>query len=303
MIARQPALDGFLSFRTLDLPGVVQAVSTRAAGNVSFAVAGADPAEVRRNRRRLAESLEIDPTWLVCPEQVHGNRVARVGRGDRGRGASSRADVVAGADALIADEPGVVPMLLFADCVPVLLIDPRRPAIGVAHAGWKGTVGQIARRTVEAMARELGSEPGDLRAAIGPAIGGCCYEVSDEVAQAVLAAAGGVSGRTGRQRVADAVPTAGDRATGPAAGGPIDGRIQAPAPEGAAEHVVHVGPHGRPHVDLAAANRRQLLAAGLRPENVEVARICTSCQVGRFFSHRAEQGRAGRHAALIGLRP
>ena len=173
-----------------------------------------------------------------------------------GRGAHAIADV----DALISDEPGVFPLLLFADCVPILLVDPRRPAVGLAHAGWQGTAGAIAARTVEAMAAEFGSDPADVVAGVGPAIGGCCYEVSDEVAGAVLAA----------------------------------------TPPGA--EALRPGRGGRPHLDLAAANRAQLLAAGLRPECVELAEQCTSCRVDRFFSHRAEQGRAGRHAAIVGLR-
>jgi len=233
---------------------LVQAVSTRADGNMSLAV-GDDPAAVRGNRRRFAEALELEQSWLVVPEQVHGGVVRRIGLAERGRGAWCLDDAVGRADALVTDEPGVVAMLTFADCVPVMLYDPRRAAIGVAHAGWKGSSLEIAAATVRAMAREFGSEPGDLRAAIGPAIGGCCYEVSDVVADAV-----------GR---AHAMP----------------------------------GPHGRPHVDLAATNRAQLLRAGLEPQNVEMSAMCTSCRVDRYFSHRAENGRAGRHVALIGLRP
>jgi hypothetical protein len=288
MIDRSTRPGTTVSFWTLDLPDVAHAVSTRAAGNLSFAVEGADPADVRADRRRLAEGLEIEPAWLVCPEQVHGTVVQRVGSDDRERGAWSRADVVRGADALITDEPGVVLMLMFADCVPVLLVDPVRRAVGAAHAGWKGTAGRIASRTVEAMVREFGSRPEDLRAAIGPAIGGCCYEVSDEVAAAVLDSVGSIAPY------------------------PTGGRGQAPAlreaPDSLGDHqegreLVRQGPRGQAQVDLAEANRRQLVAAGLVPGNVEVAGMCTSCQVGRFFSHRAEHGKAGRHAALIGLRP
>jgi YfiH family protein len=259
VISHPSAPSRLIGFGALSLPGVVQAVTTREAGSLSFAV-GDDPDDVRRRRRALAEALEIEPRQIVCAQQVHGARVARVGAGERERGAWSREDAIAGADALITDEPGVFPLLLFADCVPLLLVDPRRRAVGLAHAGWQGTAGAIAVRTVEAMRAELGCAPDDLRAAIGPAIGGCCYEVSDEVAAAVLAA---VPERTGE--------------------------------------VAREGRRGRPHLDLAAANRAQLIAAGLRPENVEVSAECTSCRVDRFFSHRAEQGQAGRHGAIVGL--
>jgi polyphenol oxidase len=245
-------------FGSLSLPGVVHAVTTRSAGSLSFAV-GDDPGDVRRRRRALADALGIEPRQFVCAQQVHGALVARIGAGERERGAWSREDAIPGADALITDEPGVFPMLLFADCVPVLLVDPRRRAVGLAHAGWQGTARAIAARTVEAMRAELGCEPADLRAAIGPAIAGCCYEVSDEVAAAVVAAA-----------------------------------------PGRADEVAREGRRGRPHVDLAAANRAQLLAAGLSEENVELSEQCTTCRVDRYFSHRAERGQAGRHAAIVG---
>jgi YfiH family protein len=258
VIARQQSEIGLVRFGLLELPGVVQAVTTRAAGNLSL-VEAERVAETRRNRRHIAELLEIEPKQVVCAHQVHGDRVVRIGRDDRERGAWDRDTAIANADALITDEPDVFPMLLFADCVPILLLDPRRRALGVAHAGWKGTSLSIAARTVEAMGREFGSDPSDLRAAIGPAIGRCCYEVSDDVAVAVQSAA----------------PDAG---------------------------LTSPGPHGRPHLDLPGANRAQLVAAGLRADNVELSGDCTSCRVDRFFSHRAEHGQAGRHGALLGLR-
>jgi YfiH family protein len=263
VIARPSPPGRLIRFAALAaLSGVVQAVTTREAGSLGFAGRD-DPAAVRRRRRALAEALEIEPRQLVCAEQVHGALVARVGAGERERGAWSRADAIPGADALITDEPGVFPLLLFADCVPILLVDPRRRAVGLAHAGWRGTARAIAARTVEAMRAELGCEPADLRAGIGPSIRGCCYEVSGEVAEAVLAAT-------------------------PAGAEPP------------ADQVVRSGQRGRPQVDLAAANRAQLLAAGLRPENVELSEHCTNCRVDRFFSHRAERGEAGRQAAIVG---
>lgn len=236
---------------------LVQAISQRQHGNLSF-VAGSDPQAARANRERFCRGVGVPPASVVCAEQVHGDRVARVGQVDRGRGAFGR-DVVPGVDALITDEPDVYPMLLFADCTPVLLHDPVGQAVGVAHAGWRGTSLAIAARTVEAMERQLGSQPRNLRALVGPCIGGCCYEVSPEVAAAVQASASGIS-------------------------------------------VTTAGPRGRPQVDLGAANRAQLLSAGLSDANIFVVVDCTACGVERWFSHRAEQGRAGRFGALIGLR-
>jgi purine-nucleoside/S-methyl-5'-thioadenosine phosphorylase / adenosine deaminase len=259
VVSRARAVGQLTQFATLCQPGVVHAITTREAGSLSLAD-GDDPAEVRRRRRAVAEALEIEPRQLVCAQQVHGAMVRRVGAAERERGAWSRDDAIPAADALVTDEPGLFPMLLFADCVPILLVDRRRRAVGLAHAGWQGTARAIAARTVEAMRAHLGCDPADLDAAIGPAIGGCCYEVSDEVATAVLAATPSQPGE-----------------------------------------VVRPGARGRPHLDLAAANRAQLVAAGLGPANVEVSAECTSCRVDRFFSHRAERGRTGRHAAILGL--
>jgi YfiH family protein len=204
------------------------------------------------NRAGLYARLGITADRVVNAEQVHGGEVARVTSADGGR-------TVPGVDALIADDPDLMLMLQFADCVPVLVHDPRHDAIGAAHAGWKGTAVAIAATTVDAMRIHLGSDPGELRAWIGPAIGQCCYEVSDEVAGAVEAATPGAS-------------------------------------------LTYPSERGRPMLDLQAANRAQLLAAGLRPENLHWRVTCTACQVDTYFSHRGENGQAGRIAALIGLR-
>jgi len=201
-------------------------------------------------RARFWVRLGVDPAHVVAAEQVHGATVARVGRADRGR-------TIAGADALVTDEAEVALMLVFADCVPILLHDPVTGAIGAVHAGWRGTARQIVAEAVRTMHREFGSDADDLRATIGPAIGLCCYEVSDDVAAAVAAT----------------VP---------------DACVTIP------------GPSGRPLLDLQNANRAQLEAAGLRPASISWRVSCTACQVDRYFSHRAEAGRAGRMAALIG---
>lgn len=137
---------------------------------------------VLANRLKVCHALGIDAASIVVGEQVHGNTVARVGAAHRGRGASRSADALPGVDALITDTPGLALFGLFADCVPVFLYDPERRAVGLAHAGWKGTVGQIAGRTVRAMAVAFGSRPEACFAAIGPSIGPCCFEVGEDVA-------------------------------------------------------------------------------------------------------------------------
>lgn len=143
---------------------------------------GDDEDRVRTNREKVCRALGVDAASLVVGEQVHGTNVARVDAAHRGRGARRAVDAIPGVDALITDSPGVVLFGLFADCVPVLLYDPERRAIGLAHAGWKGTVGHIAGGTVRAMANAFGSRPQACFAAIGPSIGPCCYEVGQDVA-------------------------------------------------------------------------------------------------------------------------
>lgn len=114
-----------------------------------------------------------DPWRLVMLNQIHSDQIVRVdgGRGYLGEG-----------DALVTDRPGVLVGIRTADCVPILIADPERHAVAAVHAGWRGTLDQIARKAVEKLAAEYGSKPANLHAAIGPAIGPCCYEVGEEVA-------------------------------------------------------------------------------------------------------------------------
>ncbi|HUT32378.1 MAG TPA: peptidoglycan editing factor PgeF [Planctomycetota bacterium] len=172
-----------------DLEGIVHAVSTRHGGvsvgpfeslNVGLHV-GDDPEAVLENRRRLCEAAGVDPASLVAGAQVLGNAVAWVTERDRGRGASDAATALPDTDALITDSRGVTLIAFSADCPLVALVDPGRRAIGLVHASRRGTLGRIAERTVRAMERLLGCRPADLRAAIAPSIGPCCYEVGEEV--------------------------------------------------------------------------------------------------------------------------
>lgn len=151
---------------------------------------GDDAASVLENRRRLCSSLKLDPAAIVCAEQVHRSEVAVVKAEDASRGATKFEDSIPNTDALITNAPGPVLSLFFADCVPVFILDPIRKAIGLAHAGWKGTALSIALKTVEAMQQEFGTNPSECLAAIGPSIGRCCYDVSPDVAEAVFTAAG-----------------------------------------------------------------------------------------------------------------
>jgi len=178
------------------LDGIVHAVSTRHGGvsrgpfaslNLGLHV-GDDPRAVLENRRRLCAALGAELDSMVAGAQVLGRAVAWVTEAHRGRGARDLASALPDTDALITDTPGLLLAAFSADCPLVALVDPARRAIGLAHASRRGTLGGIARRTVQAMERLLGCRPADLVAAIAPSIGPCCYEVGDEVAAEARAA-------------------------------------------------------------------------------------------------------------------
>lgn len=152
-------------------------------GDISHAT-GPDPGTVRANRDRWADALGVDSRHLICAQQVHGNRVQVVTPDDAGRGYASYDDSIARTDALITQSPELPLAVFCADCVPMLLFDPVRRAIGAVHAGWRGTVTDIAGEVVRAMSDAFGTDPGELLAGIGPSIGRCCYEVGAEVIQA-----------------------------------------------------------------------------------------------------------------------
>jgi YfiH family protein len=141
---------------------------------------GDDPAAVDENLGRACAALRIPREHLVSPSQRHTANVRRVGAADRGR-------IWPNYDTLITDEPGVPLLLRFADCTPMLIYDPPHHALALVHSGWRGTIHAAARVAVEALVREFESNPGEMIAAIGPCIGPCCYEVGDEVTDAVRA--------------------------------------------------------------------------------------------------------------------
>jgi YfiH family protein len=155
----------------------------RADGNVGFSPPR-DQGDAWSMRQHWCGAIGIDPDRLVTLGQVHGADVVRVAAADAGTGARPGSGRAGLGDALITDVPGVALLTLHADCLPVLLIDPVRPAIAAVHAGWRGTVADIAGATVRAMSESFGSVPSELLAFLGPAIGPCCYEVGVEVADA-----------------------------------------------------------------------------------------------------------------------
>lgn len=149
---------------------------------------GDDPENVVENFRILGEAVGFSPEDTVFTRQIHTDVVRRVGSANRGEGLFT--PVRADCDALITEEPGVALTVFTADCTPVLLYDPVTGAVGAAHAGWRGTALGIAGKTAAAMAEQFGTRPEDIRAAIGPNIGVCCFETHREVPQAMYDALG-----------------------------------------------------------------------------------------------------------------
>ncbi len=143
---------------------------------------------VRENYRILGQAVGFDPMNTVFTKQIHSDIVERVDRSHCGRGLLREA--TDGCDGLITNEPGVVLTVFSADCTPVLFYDPVTKAVGAAHAGWRGTAAGIAAKVVSKMSEEFGSDPKNIRVAIGPCIGPCCFETHNDVPDAMIAALG-----------------------------------------------------------------------------------------------------------------
>lgn len=149
---------------------------------------GDDPARVRENYAILGSSVGFTPEQTVFTKQQHTNIIRVVTEENCGEGLLTPVPAVC--DGLITDRPGVALVTFSADCTPILLYDPIRRAIGAVHAGWRGTAQGIASAAVDAMVREFGCHRENIRAAIGPSIGRCCFETDWDVPQAMLDALG-----------------------------------------------------------------------------------------------------------------
>ena len=143
---------------------------------------------VLKNYEILGNALGFDSKNLVLSHQTHTDIVLRVGKEQAGAGLF--APELPECDGLITNEPGIALAVFTADCTPILLHDPVTGAVGAVHAGWRGTAASIAAKAVEAMAREFGCRPENIRAAIGPNIGACCFQTDADVPDAMLEAFG-----------------------------------------------------------------------------------------------------------------
>lgn len=186
-----------VSFSAADgMDGAVHGFSTRLGGASEGIYAslnlglhrGDDPSHVRENFRRFCAALGADMDRLVFSRQVHGAAVRVCTAADAGIGLDR--EVPYEADALVTDVPGLPLAVFTADCIPILLFDPVRRAVGAVHAGWRGTALGIAPLAVETMCNCYGCAPSDIRAAIGPGISRCCFETHEDVPNAMTEAMG-----------------------------------------------------------------------------------------------------------------
>lgn len=184
-------MNTFLTFPLLEQTGIVRHLFTTRQGGVSrgeFATMnlsftrGDDPACVEENYRRVADALGCRSEDMVASHQTHTTNIRRVTTADRGKGIVRPRDYE-NIDGLITDEPGLVLVTYFADCVPLYFVDPVHRAIGLAHSGWRGTAGRMGECMLRAMHEAFGTEPEEVCAVIGPCICQDCYEVSADVAE------------------------------------------------------------------------------------------------------------------------
>jgi YfiH family protein len=212
----------------------------------------------------------IGATSCVMLNQVHGRHVVVVRRG------VPRPPGVQDGDVLVSNDPEVAIAVKAADCVPLLIADARTGAVATVHAGWRGTAAGAASAALEALTREFGSRPGDVTVAIGPSIGACCYEIGSDVVDAFAAA--------GHARdLVDRWVRIGDRGLGIGDRGDRGRR----------------GRRGRLTLDVAGANRDQLILAGVPEQNIQDCGLCTAMHLDVLTSYRAEKANATRIAGLI----
>lgn len=234
---------------------------------------------VERNRNAFLSKfgfMKNGQSWpLVTLRQIHSDLIHRVNRAPE--------EQVAG-DGLLTQTPGLLLGIQTADCLPIILVDVKEKAVGIFHAGWRGTVKRIVEKGVGDMGRYFGTVPGDVKAAIGPGIHGCCYEVGIEV----------------RDQFASQFAYAAELFRESKDSDPI--RRKYPLLFLSARPPGHSHLPGSIFLDLVEANRRQLIDAGLSAGNISASPLCTSCRTDLLFSHRKESGVTGRLMAVAGIR-
>ena len=221
--------------------------------NLSFSQ-GDEERRVLRNHGIMAKTMGVELADMVYSHQTHTTNVLRVTREHAGMGFTVTRNFH-DVDGFVTDVPGLMLVTAYADCVPLYFADTRLHVIGLSHSGWRGTVNNMAQATVDKMSYEFGSRPCDIAAFIGPSICASCYEVGDDVARNFRDRYGAESEKILTKK------------------------------EAASED--------KYYLNLHAANRINMLNAGISPQNIHVTDICTCCNPELLFSHRASKGKRG----------
>jgi polyphenol oxidase len=227
---------------------------------------------VLENRRRFQSALGATDEKLISLKQIHSDFIHSF--------EAAPAEVCQG-DASATNRPGLLLGVQTADCVPILLVDPKKRAVAAVHAGWRGTLARVVVKAIGQMQMQFNSNPSDIIAAIGPSIGGCCYEVGTEIATQFLS------------QFAEAPEWFDEFRTGDEPN-PVQWLNMMPPG--------HQPPPKNVLLDLRKANHAQLLGAGLRAHNVFVSDLCTACRRDLLFSYRKEGSQSGRLMSVIGIR-
>jgi YfiH family protein len=229
-----------------------------------------------RNVRHRPGKLASSAWPLITLRQVHSDVIHCV---------SAVPNEQLAGDGLITATPGLLLAIQTADCLPVIIVDTKRRAVGVFHAGWRGTVKRIVEKGVGEMFLRLGSRPRDLKAAIGPGIQGCCYQVGEEVRTKFESQFSYAASLFHEVKESDPV------------------REKYPLLFLTARAPGHGELPPKIFLDLVEANRRQLLSAGVPRKNIDSSPLCTNCNPDLLFSYRAEKGKTGRMMGVAGIRP
>jgi polyphenol oxidase len=264
-------------------PWLVHGFSTRIGGNsildsgehaLNLGYTEWDSREaVQKNRKTFQSALGADDLTLVPLKQFHSAVI---------RFFQTPPEESCKGDASLTNMTGLLLGVQTADCVPILLVDPKKRVVAAIHAGWRGSLARIAEKTVGQMRMRFGSKPSDIFAALGPAIGGCCYEVGTELVTKFTS------------QFADAEEWFDELCTGDEPN-PLQWLNMMPPG--------HQPPPKNVRLDLRKANRAQLLAAGIADKNIYVSNLCTACHTDLLFSYRKEADRSGRLLSAIGLKP
>ena len=259
-----------IKYKALDIyEDIIHGFSTRLGGvskehlfsmNLSFS-RGDERDNVLENHRRFAKAVGYNSERLVFSDQVHDVIIHVVKEEDAGKGIIKESDIK-NIDGLVSNVKNIPLITFYADCVPLFFYDKLNKVVGLAHSGWKGTVGNIAAHMIQTMKNEYSSSPENIVVAIGPSICMDCYEISEDVAV----------------------------------------KFEAKYTDKELKNMLLNKGNGKYQLDLHQACKYNFLNAGILENNISMPDICTCCNPNELFSHRASNGLRGNLAAVIMLK-